>query len=136
MKLKSKIRLKAFSLAEILIVLAIIGILIMLVIPNQSGVASKTKALEAKQELRMIHNLQTAYFLQFSKFTSDLKELNYVPHASVEQGGTAYYKIEVVSAGSSDFKAVATALQDFNGDGKFNKWEITKSGKLQEIQPD
>ncbi len=60
----------AFSLAEILIVLAIMGILIMLVVPNQAGVASRTKALEAQQELKMVHNLEYAYFLQYSKYSS------------------------------------------------------------------
>lgn len=136
MKLKANKKLKSFSLAEILIVLVVIGILIMLVIPNQSGVASKTKALEAKQELRMIHNLETAYFLQYSKYTSDLKQLNYVPHISIEKGGNAYYSLEVVSASKTDYKAVATAVQDFNGDGKFNTWEISKDGKLLETQSD
>src|SRR5689334_5926187 len=70
-------RLKAFSLAEVLIVLAIMGILIMLVVPNQTGIATRTKSMEAQQELRMVHNLQYAYFLQFSKYSMDLKELNY-----------------------------------------------------------
>ncbi len=49
----SKMHVNAFSLAEILIVLAIMGILIMLVVPNQAGVASRTKSLEAQQELKI-----------------------------------------------------------------------------------
>ena len=71
---------KAFSLAEILIVLAIMGILIMLVVPNQAGVASRTKSLEAQQELKMVHNLQYAHFLQFSKYSGDLQSISYLPH--------------------------------------------------------
>ena len=128
--------IKAFSLAEILIVLAIMGILIMLVVPNQAGVASRTKSLEAQQELKMIQNLQYAYFLQFSKYSNDLTAINYVPHKLVTAGGTANYEINIIEASVNGFKAKAEAVVDFNGDGKKNIWEIDQEGVLTEIQPD
>lgn len=126
----------AFSLAEILIVLAIMGILIMLVVPNQTGVASRTKSLEAQQELKMIHNLQYAHFLQFSKYSSDLQSINYIPHKTVLSGGTANYEISIIEATPAGFKAKAEAVVDFNGDGKKNIWEIDQDGVLKEVQPD
>jgi type IV pilus assembly protein PilE len=129
-------RIHAFSLAEILIVLAIMGILIMLVVPNQAGVASRTKSLEAQQELKMVHNLQYAYFLQFSKYSNDLGAINYVPHKLVTSGGTANYEISILEASTTGFKAKAEAVVDFNGDGKKNIWEIDQEGVLTEIQPD
>ncbi len=127
---------KAFSLAEILIVLAIMGILIMLVVPNQAGVASRTKSLEAQQELKMVHNLQYAYFLQYSKYSADLTTLNYIPHKLVNAGGTANYEVSIIEASPSGFKAKAEAVVDFNGDGKKNIWEIDQEGVLKEIQVD
>lgn len=136
MKLNKHRKLKAFSLAEILIVLAIMGILLMLVIPNQSGIATRTKSMEAQQELRMIHNLQYAYFLQYSKYSLDTKEINYIPHKLITEGGTALYRITVVEASPSGFKAKAEAVQDFNGDGKYNIWEIDQEGQPKETQPD
>lgn len=129
-------RLKAFSLAEVLIVLAIMGILIMLVVPNQTGIATRTKSMEAQQELRMIHNLQYAYFLQFSKYSQDLKEINYIPHKLISENGTALYRISITEASPNSFKARAEAVQDFNGDGKNNIWEIDQEGKPTEVQPD
>ena len=126
----------SFSLAEILIVLAIMGILIMLVVPNQAGVASRTKSLEAQQELKMVHNLEYAYFLQYSKYSSDLRELNYIPHKLLTQGGTALYEVSIMEASPTGFKAKAEAVQDFNGDGKRNIWEIDQEGILKETQPD
>lgn len=128
--------ISAFSLAEILIVLAIMGILIMLVVPNQAGVASRTKSLEAQQELKMIQNLQYAYFLQFSKYSSDLQTINYMPHKLVNAGGTANYEISINEATTTGFKAKAEAVVDFNGDGKKNIWEIDQDGILKEVQPD
>lgn len=126
----------AFSLAEILIVLAIMGILIMLVVPNQAGVASRSKSLEAQQELKMVQHLQHAYHLQFSKYSMDLQQLNYIPHKLVTAGGTANYQISIIEASPEGFKAKAEAVVDFNGDGKKNVWEIDQEGVLVEVQPD
>lgn len=126
----------AFSLAEILIVLAIMGILIMLVVPNQAGVAARTKSLEAQQELKMVHNLQYAYFLQYSKYSGDTKEIGYLPHKLITEGGTALYQISVLEASPNGYRAKAEAVQDFNGDGQRNIWEIDQEGVVKEIQPD
>lgn len=126
----------AFSLAEILIVLAIMGILIMLVVPNQAGVASRTKALEAQQELKMVQTLEYGYFLQYSKYSSDLREIGYIPHQLITENGTALYEISIIESSPTGYKAKAEAVQDFNGDGKRNIWEIDQTGVLKEIQPD
>jgi len=136
MKRKKSNKIKAFSLAEILIVLAIMGILLMLVIPNQTGIATRAKSMEAQQELRMLQTMQQGYFLQYSKYSSDFKELNYIPHKTIQEGGTALYKISITEAGPNGFKARAEALQDFNGDGKMNIWEIDQENQPKETQAD
>lgn len=133
---KKKGMVDAFSLAEILIVLAIMGILIMLVVPNQAGVASRTKSLEAQQELKMVHNLQYGHYLQYSKYNPDLTAINYIPHKLINNGGTAVYEVSIIEASTTSFKAKAEAVVDFNGDGKRNIWEIDQEGILKEIQPD
>ena len=126
----------AFSLAEILIVLAIMGILIMLVVPKQAGVAARTKSLEAQQELKMVHNLQYAYFLQYSKYSGDVKEIGYLPHKLITEGGSALYQVSILEASPSGFRAKAEAVQDFNGDGQRNIWEIDQEGMVKEVQSD
>lgn len=130
------VRLKAFSLAEILIVLAVIGILIMLVVPNQTAVASRAKAIEAQTALNNLHNLQYAHFLQYSKYSSDLDKIDYVPNKLVTEGGRANYKIEIVEASTTGFKAKATAVVDFNGNGTFNTWIVDETGEVKETQKD
>ncbi len=136
LKRKLNRKIKAFSLAEILIVLAIMGILIMLVVPNQAGVATRTKSLEAQQELKMVGNLQYAYFLQFSKYSADLNTINYIPHKLVNAGGSANYEVRIIEASTDGFIAQAEAVVDFNGDGQHNIWEINQEGELKEVQPD
>jgi type IV pilus assembly protein PilE len=134
--IKENGRIDAFSLAEILIVLAIMGILIMLVVPNQAGVASRSKSLEAQSELKMVHNLQYANHLQYSKYSMDLTSINYIPHKTVNSGGTANYEISIIEATTTTFKAKAEAVVDFDGDGQKNIWEIDQEGVLKEVQPD
>jgi|SRR5690554_351051 len=129
-------RIKAFSLAEILIVLAVIGILIMLVVPNQTAVASRAKSIEAQTALNNIYSLQYAYFLQYSKYSSDLEQIDYLPNKLITEGGRSNYSIEIVDASTTSFKAKATAVVDFNGDGKFNTWEVDQTGEVKEIQKD
>lgn len=126
----------AFSLMEILFVLVIIGVLISIVTPNSANMVSRAKAIEAQGELKMVHNLQYAYFLQYSKYSNDLAQINYVPHKLVNAGGTANYLISVIEASNTGFKARAESIIDFNGDGKMNIWEIDQNGQLIEIQKD
>ncbi|MFK7786542.1 MAG: hypothetical protein AB8B56_15585 [Crocinitomicaceae bacterium] len=116
--------------------LAIMAILTISCESNQAEIAAKTKALEAQQELKMVHNLEYAHFLQFSAYSSDLEELNYPPHKLVTQGGTALYEISIVEASPTGFKAKAQAVQDFDGDGKFSIWEIDEEGRIKEVQTD
>ena len=84
----------------------------------------------------MIQNLEYAYFLQFSKYTTELQLINYMPQKLVTAGGTANYQIMITEATSSGFKAKAESVVDFNGDGKNNIWEVDQDGNLKEIQPD
>jgi type IV pilus assembly protein PilE len=126
----------AFSLAEILIVLAIMGILIMLVVPNQAGVATRSKSLEAQAELKALHTMQYGYYLQYSKYSSNETEIGYIPHKLITEGGNALYKVSIQEASPTGYKAVATAVQDFDGDGQMNTWEIDQEGIPKEILPD
>ena len=51
-------------------------------------------------------------------------------------GGTANYEITILESSPTGFIAKAEAVQDFDGDGTKNSWEIDQDGILKEIQPD
>lgn len=133
---KKHIYLKAYSLTEILIVLAIIGILIMLVLPNQTSVVSQAKAVEAQNMLNHVYGLEKNYFYKYSKYSPDLNEIGFEKNNTIQQGGQALYQIVVHSATVNSFKATATAVSDFDGDGVFNQWEINHLKELKEIVKD
>ena len=54
-------KLDAINLQETLIVLAIIGILLLLALPNLMPLISKAKSVEAQVQLKAIYNAQTTY---------------------------------------------------------------------------
>lgn len=134
-KLKKK-QLKAYSLSEILIVLCIIGILIYLVLPSQAPIVSMAKSTEAQNMLTMVHSLQKNHFYRYSKYSPDLNEINFEQALTIDKGGQAVYRIAITEATINGFKATATSLQDFDGDGVFNTWQIDENRVLKEIVKD
>ena len=97
--------LGAFLLTELLVVLVIIGILVLVAMPNLMPLISRAKATEAQQQLTFLHSLEKSYFYTYSRYSSDLEELGFEQAALVTDGGNANYRIEVVEAGENGFKA-------------------------------
>jgi type IV pilus assembly protein PilE len=131
MKINVRKKLPAFTLTELLVVLAIIGILLLIALPNLMPLISKTRGTEAKQNLTYIHSLEKSWYMEHSKYSADLKELGF----ELENEGEAQYRYEISSSGAS-FKATATAITDFDNDGQINVWEIDQAKNLNEITPD
>lgn len=129
-------KISAFTLNEMLMVLAIIGILLLLALPLFMPLISQTKAQEAKIQLKYISNLQTQHRYVYSKYSIDFNEINFEAPLTVDKGGTANYRYEIVSAGLNEYKVRAEAVVDFNGNGIFNVWEIDENGNPVEIIKD
>lgn len=129
-------KLHAFTLMELLIVLIIIGILVLLALPNLMPLISKAKSTEAQLQLEHIHTLEKSYFYLHSKYNTNLTEISFEQPKLTSQGGNANYQIEVVEATNNTFKARATAITDFDGDGVFNVWEVDQDKNIKEVTPD
>ncbi len=131
--ISKKAYVKAYSLTEILIVLCIIGILLLMVLPNQTSVISQAKAIEAQAMLNQVYGLEKSHFYRYSKYTGDLEELGFEQEQTVEDGGQAVYRIEIIESSNSSFVARATSVSDLDGDGAFNTWEINDKKVLKEV---
>jgi type IV pilus assembly protein PilE len=132
----AKIRIKGFTLSELLIVLVIVGILVLLALPNLMPLISKAKSTEAQLQLEHLYTLQKNYFYTNSKYSDNLSEIGFEQEKLSTEGGKANYKIEVVTANATTFKAVANAVVDFDGDGQFDIWEINQDKDLKETTKD
>ena len=83
----------AFSLPELLVVLVIIGILVLIALPNLMPLISKAKSTEAQQQLVFLHTLQKSHFYTNSRYSTSLSDLDFEQAQLVTDGGTANYKI-------------------------------------------
>jgi len=129
-------KLPSFNLQEMLIVLAIIGILLLIALPNLMPLISKAKSVEAQTQLKAIYNAQTTYRYMYSKYSGDISELDYEPPVTVKDNGNANYEYQIIAADNAGFKAKAVAITDFDGDGVFNVWEIDESGSPKQTVKD
>jgi type IV pilus assembly protein PilE len=131
-------RVKAYTLTEILVVLVIIGILVLLALPNLLPLITKAKSTEAKVQLEHIQTLEKTYFYEHSKYSKDLTEIGFIQEklTTESKDGRANYRIEISNATNTAFTARATAVVDFNGNGTFNVWEMDQDKTLKEVTPD
>ncbi|WP_452596853.1 prepilin-type N-terminal cleavage/methylation domain-containing protein [Pontimicrobium sp. MEBiC01747] len=129
-------KIPGYNLQEILIVLVIIGILLLLALPNLMPLIGRARSIEAQTQLAHIHNSQTTHRYMYSKYSHDLSEIDFEAPKTVNENGKANYTYEILSADSNTFKARATAVTDFDGDGIFNVWEIDENGTPKQIVKD
>lgn len=125
-------KVKAFTLTELLVVLVIVGILILLALPRLMPLISKAKSTEAQLQLNHVYTLQKNYFYMHSRYSGNLDEIGYEQERMATEGGNANYRIELVEVTTTTFKARATAVVDFSGNGRFNTWEIDQDKVLTE----
>ena len=130
-------KVNAYTLTEILVVLVIIGILILMALPNLLPLITKAKSFEAKTQLNHLQTLEQSYFYEHSKYSKDLNEIGFLQDKLVtDKDGRANYRIEITTATNTGFTARATAVVDFNGNGTFNVWEIDQDKNLKEVTAD
>jgi len=129
-------KLPAYNLQEMLIVLAIIGILLLIAMPSFMPLITKAKSMEAQIHLKAIYNSQKSHFFIHNQYSNSFDALDYELPKTKQEGGTANYAYEIVSTSATDFVVRAKAIVDFDGDGIFNIWEITQEGNPVQTQKD
>jgi len=72
-------RVRGFTLIELMIVVAIIGILAAIAIPNFLKFQCKSKQSEAKTNLSGIFTAEKAFFGEYTSYSTDLMSVNWKP---------------------------------------------------------
>jgi type IV pilus assembly protein PilA len=83
-------RQEGFTLVELMVVVAIIGLLSAVAIPNFKKYQAKSKTSEAKLQLAAIYTAEQSWFSDYDNYASCLQQMGYDPHPEVQ---SRYYAI-------------------------------------------
>ena len=139
-------RQKGFSLTELMIVVAIIGILATIAIPKFMTYQAKAKQTEAKNNLVAIHTAEIAYFAENNGYTDDFNAIGFAVSGTSQR---YYYEIGKASLGTlppgctastldraSQNEFLAVAIGNIDGDSTCDVWSINQEKVLTNVTND
>lgn len=104
---------KGFTLIELMIVLAIVGILAIVAIPLYNAYTNRAKKIEAQQELMTLASVEEDYFNSFRKYLANADVLKNFYGVKLEGKN---YKITILLEGDAS-AYTATAYVCYNASG-------------------
>jgi len=119
---------QGLTLIELMVAVAIIGILAGIAYPSYVGFVNQSNRAEPQRELMRIANLQEMFFVDNREYTSDMKDLGLGADPFITESGN--YSIDAtVNAGKDTFVLKATALgQQATNDAACLNMQITETG--------
>lgn len=82
--MKMKAGYRGFTLVEIMVLLAVMGFLLIIVLPDQNKPANHNRKALAKAFLLKVSAYQASYFQQHREYASSLKSLGLIPSEAVK----------------------------------------------------
>ncbi len=138
---------RGFSLIELMIVVALIGILAAIAIPNFLTYQARAKQSEAKTNLAAVHTAEVAYFAERNAYGDDFPSIGFAV-----TGATSRYHYALGSSTTgaaipegcevpdteSDFTTGFTvfAVGNIDGDAACDVWSIDQEKRLLNVTND
>ena len=119
---------KGFTLTEIMIVIAIVGILASIAISNYNKFQAKSKQTEAINNLEAIYISEIAYFGEYHTYSSSQANIGF------SQLKSGRYSYTINTSNTTAF--VATASANIDSDIAIDIWTIDQNKNLRNINND
>ena len=114
-----------FTLIEMIMVVAIIGILAAVALPNYRNYQCRARQSEVKLALEDLGRAQEIYYAEANRYADTLEALNYVP------APLARYTLSIIEASSSAFTLEAVGSINGNSDA----WQVNEERVWTNTQP-
>ncbi|NDC79489.1 MAG: prepilin-type N-terminal cleavage/methylation domain-containing protein, partial [Chitinophagia bacterium] len=102
--MKRLLKKKGFTLVELMIVVAIIGILAAIAIPNFIKFQARSKQSEAKTNLKALFQAEKSYFAERDTYSNDMQTIGFIP----ERGNRYMYRLGSGTAQTRSAAAMGT----------------------------
>ena len=114
---------KGFTLIELMIVVAIIGILAAIAIPNFLRFQAKAKQSEAKELLSTVYTAEEAYFAEQNSY-GGLSNAGFTPSATPK-----YYTNILTNFTFATTTFTGTCISNIDSDSTVDLWTVTQASR-------